>query len=112
LIDPALDRAAAVLQKKCDSFVVSAYQDTKLYKTIDDFVKSMKPEEKPRAIIVGSPPFWRGSDVPGRDLELKLIQHFPGVALFIEKPVSTGPYATALDIAKRIEAAGNICSVG
>lgn len=83
-----------------------------MYKTIDDFAKSMKPEEKPRAIIVGSPPFWRGSDQPGRDLELKLLQYFPGVALFIEKPVSTGPSTTALEISKKIEAAGNICSVG
>ncbi|CAE6437052.1 hypothetical protein ACGC1H_004451 [Rhizoctonia solani] len=112
LIDPALDRAAAALQKKRDSFVVSAYQDTKMYKTIDDFAKSMTPEDKPRAIIVGSPPHWRGTDLPGRDLELKLLQYFPGVALFIEKPVSTGPYTTALDIAKKIEAAGNLCSVG
>ncbi|CAE6457383.1 unnamed protein product [Rhizoctonia solani] len=112
LIDPALDRASAALQKKRDSFVVSAYQDTKMYKTIDDFAKSMTPDDKPRAIIVGSPPHWRGSDLPGRDLELKLIKYFPGVAMFIEKPVSTGPYTTALNISKQIEAAGNICSVG
>ncbi|KAG8715602.1 hypothetical protein FRC11_002489 [Ceratobasidium sp. 423] len=112
LIDPALDRAAAALQKKCDSFVVSAYQDTKMYKTIDDFAKSMTPNEKPRAIIVGSPPHWRGTDLPGRDLELKLLQYFPGVALFIEKPVSTGLHTTALEIGKKIEDAGNVCSVG
>ncbi|CAE6516675.1 unnamed protein product [Rhizoctonia solani] len=112
LIDPALDRAAAALQKKRDSFVVSAYQDTKMYKTIDEFAKSMTPSEKPRAIVVGSPPHWRGTDLPGRDLELKLLQHFPGVAMFIEKPVSTGPYTTALDISRKIEAAGNLCSVG
>ncbi|KAF8758603.1 putative oxidoreductase C terminal [Rhizoctonia solani] len=93
LIDPALDRASAVLQKKRDSFVVSAYQNTKMYKTIDDFAKSMTPEEKPRAIIVGSPPHWRGSDLPG-------------------KPVSTGPHTTALDISRRITEAGNVCSVG
>ncbi|KAG8764294.1 hypothetical protein FRC11_005098 [Ceratobasidium sp. 423] len=51
LIDPALDRASAVLQKKRDSFVLSAYQNTKMYKTVDDFAKSMTPDEKPRAII-------------------------------------------------------------
>ncbi|KAG8747660.1 hypothetical protein FRC10_000203 [Ceratobasidium sp. 414] len=83
-----------------------------MYKTIDDFAKAMRPEDRPRAIIVGSPPHWRGSDQPGRDLELKLLQYFPGVALFIEKPVSTGPYTVVLDIAKKIEAAGNVCSVG
>ncbi|CAE6468740.1 unnamed protein product [Rhizoctonia solani] len=111
LIDPALDRASAALQKKRDSFVVSAYQDTKMYKTIEDFARSMTPDDKPRAIVVGSPPYWRGTDLPGRDLELKLLQYFPGVAMFIEKPVSTGPFTTALDIGKKIEAAGNLCSL-
>lgn len=83
-----------------------------MYKTIDDFARSMRPEDKPRVIVVGSPPHWRGSDQPGRDLELKLLQYFPGVALFIEKPVATGPYTVALDIGRKIQDAGNVCSVG
>ena len=112
LIDPALDRASAVLQKKRDSFVVSAYQNTAMYKSIDDFARSMRPEDKPRVIVVGSPPHWRGSDQPGRDLELKLLQYFPDVALFIEKPVATGPYTIAMDIGRKIQDAGNVCSVG
>jgi len=61
---------------------------------------------------VGSPPQFRGSDVPGRDLELLLLKYFPGVALFIEKPVSTGPYTKAVEIGRKIQEAGNICSVG
>jgi len=55
LIDPAIERATAVLQKKCDSFVVSAYQDTRVFKTLEDFVKNMAPRDRPRAVIVGSP---------------------------------------------------------
>lgn len=115
LIDPAIDRAAAVLQKKCDSFVVSAYQDTRVYKTLDDFVKNMTPKERPRAIIIGSPPMFRGSLQPGRDVEVQILRHFPGVAMFIEKPIATGPYEYAKDgyeIAKMITETKTICSVG
>ncbi|EEB87334.1 hypothetical protein MPER_15354, partial [Moniliophthora perniciosa FA553] len=38
IIDPAIERATAVIQKKCDSFVVSAYEKTRVFKTLDDFV--------------------------------------------------------------------------
>ncbi|KAF8654122.1 hypothetical protein AX16_003654 [Volvariella volvacea WC 439] len=115
LIDPATERAAAVLQKKCDSFVVSAYQDTRIYKTLEDFVKAMTPKERPRAIIVGSPPMFRGSLQSGRDIETQILKHFPGVALFIEKPVATGPkeeIEEAYKIAKAIKASNTVCSIG
>ncbi|EKM82733.1 hypothetical protein AGABI1DRAFT_82474 [Agaricus bisporus var. burnettii JB137-S8] len=115
LIDPAIDRATAVLQKKCDSFVVSAYQDTRVYKTLDDFVKNMTPKERPRAIIIGSPPMFRGSLQPGRDVEMQILKHFPGVAMFVEKPIATGSYEHAQDgyvIAKMITETKTICSVG
>lgn len=115
LIDPAIDRATAVLQKKCDSFVVSAYQDTRVYKTLDDFVKNMTLRERPRAIIIGSPPMFRGCLQPGKDVEVQILKHFPGVAMFIEKPIATGPYQYLQDgfqIAKMITETKTICSVG
>ncbi|KAF7322933.1 hypothetical protein HMN09_00072800 [Mycena chlorophos] len=115
LIDPAIERATAVLQKKCDSFVVSAYQDTRVFKTLEDFVKNMAPKDRPRAVIVGSPPMFRGSLVPGRDIEMQILKYFPGVAMFIEKPVATGPKAEIQDaftIAKTIQDTKTICSVG
>jgi predicted dehydrogenase len=115
LIDPAIERATAVLQKKCDSFVVSAYQDTRVYKTLDDFVKNMTPRERPRAIIIGSPPMFRGSLRAGKDVEVQILKHFPGVAMFIEKPIATGPHEYLQDgfqIAKMITETKTICSVG
>ncbi|KAF5380876.1 hypothetical protein D9615_003901 [Tricholomella constricta] len=115
LIDPAIERATAVLQKKCDSFVVSAYQDTRVFKTLEDFVKNMSPKDRPRAVIVGSPPMFRGSLQPGRDIEMQILKHFPGVAMFIEKPVATGPHheiEDAFTIAKTITDSKTICSVG
>ena len=64
------------------------------------------------AIIIGSPPAYRGSDLPGADIELKLIKYFPGVALFVEKPVATGPVERSLKVAKAIKESGAVCSVG
>jgi len=110
-----VERATSVLQKKCDSFVVSAYQDTRVFKTFEDFVKNMSPRDRPHAIIVGSPPMFRGSTKPGRDIELQILKHFPGVAMFIEKPIATGSEDEISDgfiIAKMIEDSNTICSVG
>lgn len=50
LIDPAVDHAAMVLQKKRDSFVVSAYEKTRIFKTLEDFVSSHNPEESPQCV--------------------------------------------------------------
>ncbi|KAI0273402.1 putative oxidoreductase C terminal-domain-containing protein [Gloeopeniophorella convolvens] len=115
LIDPAIDRATAVLAKKCETFVRSAYEKTRVFKTLDDFVKAMTPYDRPRAIIVGSPPMFRGTTQPGRDMELQVLRHFPGVALFIEKPIATGPEGElqeAFKVSKAILDSGVVCSVG
>jgi hypothetical protein len=115
LIDPAIERATSVLQKKCDSFVRSAYQDTRVYKSLDEFVRNMTPKEKPRAFVVGSPPMFRGTLKPGRDIEAQILKNFPGVAMFIEKPVATGPVEEIDDlfkISKMITDSKTVCSVG
>ncbi|KAF9567505.1 hypothetical protein CPC08DRAFT_732967 [Agrocybe pediades] len=115
LIDPAVDRATAVLQKKCESFVVSAYQDTRIFKTFEDFIKNMSPRDRPRAIIIGSPPMFRGTTNPGRDIEMQILQHFPGVPMFVEKPIATGPESeldNTFQVAKAIADSGTLCSVG
>jgi hypothetical protein len=95
--------------------VVSAYQNTRVFKTLEDFIKSMTPKEMPRAFIVGSPPQYRGSLQQGRDIEMQIIKHFPGVAIFLEKPIATGPVSELDDlftISKTIHDTKTICSVG
>jgi hypothetical protein len=75
----------------------------------------MSPRVRPKAIIVGSPPMYRGSTKPGRDIELQILKYFPGVAMFIEKPIATGTEDEISDgykIAKVIEDSNTICSVG
>ncbi|SRR6266702_1465762 len=115
LIDPNIERASAVLFKKRETFVRSAYEHTRIFKTLDEFVKSMLPRDRPRAVIVGSPPMFRGTTSPGRDIELQILRHFPGVALFIEKPIATGPedeIAEAFKVSQAIVDSGAVCSVG
>ncbi|KAI0093915.1 putative oxidoreductase C terminal-domain-containing protein [Irpex rosettiformis] len=115
LIDPAVERATATLQKKRETFVRSAYENTRVYKTLDDFISNMTPNQAPRVFVVGSPPMFRGTQQPGRDVEMQIVKHFPGVAIFIEKPVATGPSSEideAFKVAKFIEDSKIICSVG
>ena len=61
---------------------------------------------------MGSPPAFRGSDIPGADLELLLLKYFPKVALFIEKPVSTHSVEKAMFVSNRVLNSGIVCSVG
>jgi hypothetical protein len=65
-----------------------------------------------RCIVIGCPPNFRGSDVQGKDLELKCLKLFPDVPLFVEKPVAAGPVRECFAVAKKIKESGVICSVG
>lgn len=115
LIDPAVERAKSVLAMKCDTFVRSAYENTRVCKTLQEFVETMSKKELPRAVIVGSPPMFRGTTQAGRDIEIQILKYFPGVALFIEKPIATGTgdeLPEAFQVAKTIKNSGTVCSVG
>ena len=112
LIDPSYERAAKVLKTKCDSFVLSAYKDTVVYPTMEAYLESLKPEQHPHAVWVGSPPAFRGRTEPGRNIEEVLAKGLPGVPLFIEKPLSTGPVDQAFDVAKGIKDSNTLVSVG
>ncbi|KIK59734.1 hypothetical protein GYMLUDRAFT_44169 [Collybiopsis luxurians FD-317 M1] len=115
LIDPAVERAKEVLRKKCDSFVISAYENTRVYKNFDEFHKNLPKNLRPRVFVVGSPPMFRGTLQAGRDIETQILKYYPGVALFIEKPIATGPHGEieeAFKIAKQIEDTRTVCSIG
>lgn len=63
IIDPAIHRSKQVKEAKCATFVEKAYENAKLCKDLDEFVKGMTPEEKPNAIIIGSPAQFHGSNL-------------------------------------------------
>ena len=54
------------------------------------------------AIVIGSPPLYRGGPKPGQDLELQLLKHFPDIAMFVEKPVATGAYLSRTSRARPV----------
>ncbi|KAJ9096332.1 hypothetical protein QFC21_005152 [Naganishia friedmannii] len=119
LIDPNVERSQAVLDGKRASFVESAYRDTKVFQTIEDFQAQMTKKTEPRgtshpgrAIVVGSPPAYRGGTTKANDLELQLLKLFPHSHYFIEKPVACGPVEEAKEVTQELVKAGNIVSVG
>ncbi|EIW69432.1 hypothetical protein TREMEDRAFT_43977 [Tremella mesenterica DSM 1558] len=114
LIDPNLSRAQTVIDGKRASFVESAYRDTELFKTIEDYHAALKARKSkdPHAIVVGCPPAYRGGTTKGTDLELQLLKYFPKTAYFVEKPVGTGTIEAARTVTEELINNGNIVSVG
>ncbi|KAH9466733.1 hypothetical protein MJO28_000674 [Puccinia striiformis f. sp. tritici] len=112
IIDPAIHRAKEVMTVKCATFVEAAYKDAKLCKSLDEFVGIIKPTEVPHAIVIGSPAQFHGSDLPGQDLELQCLKHFPEAALFVEKPISCAPVKSCYALAKILDDKKSVVSVG
>jgi len=58
---------------------------------------------------------FRGTTTSGKDIEMQILKFLPGVAIFVEKPVATGPVTDiqdAFEVSKFIAASGVPCSVG
>ncbi|KAI0632531.1 putative oxidoreductase C terminal-domain-containing protein [Trametes polyzona] len=89
LVDLDESRAKAALDTKLASPAAAAYASCEIFSTVADAARALL-SSLPNLAIVGAPPFARGTDIPGRDLELQLANAFPHCALFIEKPVSSG----------------------
>ncbi|GAA5939701.1 hypothetical protein JCM10213_007768 [Rhodosporidiobolus nylandii] len=114
IIDPVTTAAEARLKVKRNSFVESAYRDTRICSSLDDFVSTMKEHERPHAFIVGSPAAFRGSVQQGRDFEMQVLKHFPKntPAMFIEKPLSADSVESALTVSKALVDSKTVVSVG
>ncbi|KAI0647674.1 putative oxidoreductase C terminal-domain-containing protein [Trametes meyenii] len=89
LVDIDVSRAQAAIDAKLRSPAAEAYAQCKAFPTVVDAARFLL-SVKPQVAIVGAPPFARGTDIVGRDLELQLVEAFPTCALFVEKPVSSG----------------------
>ena len=83
IIDPVQARAKDVLDSKLASPVKEAYKATVLFRDTGEYIG-----EQPNAVFIGTPPEYRGTMIPGRDVEIAATKKFPSSALFIEKPVS------------------------
>ncbi|KAI0695772.1 putative oxidoreductase C terminal-domain-containing protein [Cerioporus squamosus] len=113
LIDVDETRANAALAPKLESETTRpAWSDCQLFPTVADAALALTPERIPQVALVGAPPFVRGSDVPGQDLELQLVSAFPDCALLVEKPVSSGPEDACWRVTKVLEDSRAIVGVG
>lgn len=54
----------------------------------------------------------RGSTRHGRNAEIQLIGMFPGIALFMEKPLSMDTFEEVTAVSDALKEAGTITSVG
>ncbi|KAI0755336.1 putative oxidoreductase C terminal-domain-containing protein [Daedaleopsis nitida] len=110
LVDVDTARATAVLNAKLIASAeaperVDAWSSCKSFSSITEAAHSLNPADHPHMAIVGAPPHARGTDVPGRDLELQLASAFPDCSLFVEKPVSSGPEDACWRVAEALQAA-------
>lgn len=97
---------------KRNSFVLSAYKDTVIYSSIEEYLAAVTPETEPHAMWVGSPPAFRGRLEAGRNLEVLVSDRLPKTGMFVEKPVTTGPVSEVAAVARHIKERGNVVSVG
>lgn len=111
LVDPSAERAQAVLQAKGLTSAAQAYARTTIYPSIDAATDALTTRH-PALVLLGSPPAYRGRLAEGLDAERRLVDAFPKSALFVEKPVSTGPVEDAMGVAQVLEGRKNIVSVG
>ncbi|KAH9942270.1 putative oxidoreductase C terminal-domain-containing protein [Epithele typhae] len=112
LIDPDAARADVALTSKLASPAASSWKDCKALPSVAAAAGVLALGALPRLAIVGAPPGVRGSDEPGRDLELQLARAFPGCALFVEKPVSSGGAEGCWRVARELAARGTLVGVG
>lgn len=54
----------------------------------------------------------RGSTKEGRNAEIQLIRMFPGISLFMEKPISMDSFEEVTAVADALRDEGTISSVG
>ncbi|KAI0712665.1 putative oxidoreductase C terminal-domain-containing protein [Earliella scabrosa] len=112
LIDIDTARAAAALDSKLNSDQRAAWSSCKVFPSVAEASRALDHGLVPHFAIVGIPPFARGTDIPGRDLELQLVSVFPRCALFVEKPVSSGPEDACWRVAQALAARGTKVGVG
>ncbi|OCH91615.1 hypothetical protein OBBRIDRAFT_818698 [Obba rivulosa] len=112
LVDPDTARAKSALEGKLASGAAPSYTRCRIFPTITEAAAGLSADERPRLVIVGAPPFARGTDISGQDLELQLVQAFPDAALFVEKPISSGPVDASWRVAAELERRKTLVSVG
>ncbi|KAK9446904.1 putative oxidoreductase C terminal-domain-containing protein [Limtongia smithiae] len=112
IIDPDPVRVAHVLAQKAASSAANAYTSTKHFANLDEGLPFLLTAEID-LFILGVPPLFRGTELPGRDLELQILKHFgTKPTIFMEKPVSATRPEAPIGVAKMLTDAGMAIGVG
>ncbi|KAI1359001.1 putative oxidoreductase C terminal-domain-containing protein [Xylaria arbuscula] len=114
VVDPSVERVQQVLEQKKSSAAASCYSHASHYTTLNEAAERLKSRGiRPRLIILGVPPQFRGTILPGRNLEQQVIAAFGSEpSIFCEKPVSTALPYKSLPVVDLLHEAGNKISVG
>ncbi|KAG9529378.1 hypothetical protein KCU93_g3532, partial [Aureobasidium melanogenum] len=114
IVDPSIERVTQVLEQKQSSLAASCYVGAQQYHSVEDAKLGLaKSDLSPDLVVLGSPPYYRGTEHLGRDLELQIIAAFgPACTIFAEKPVSTARPEQSFPVVKALAASGNAVSVG
>jgi predicted dehydrogenase len=119
IVDPNSDRFEWVMNRKRTSSAKGSYADTRHYTTIEQAASHRKVTDEDakngpvHLIMLASPPEFRGSMSPGRDLEAQLVAAFGSEpAIFAEKPVTIGSSDGAYAVAHHLSKSGNLVGVG
>ena len=104
LVDPNSERSKQTLHFKNNSFVTPAYKDTEVYPDLQSYLANLSDDKRP--------PAFRGRLEKGRDLEIQLSNALPGTAMFIEKPISTGPVEEVLRVGEQLRERAGLVGVG
>ncbi|KAK4689723.1 hypothetical protein P7C73_g374, partial [Tremellales sp. Uapishka_1] len=109
LVDPDVKRARIRLDEKVGAGI-HGYKDTKVFPSIKEAGSGLSTSETPQMGLLGIQPTYRGSTAPGKDAELEVKRYFPGIAIFVEKPISSSPLSEVQAVCSQLE--GTISSVG
>ncbi|CAA90817.1 NAD binding dehydrogenase [Schizosaccharomyces pombe] len=114
LINPLINESERVLKSKCASDVAFAYENTKTYVSVTEYLEYLDshPEDVPSAYLIGIPPDFHGCTTPGMDMELEILRKYPNAALFIEKPITSAPVQGAFNLVHELEKYHAIISIG
>ncbi|KAJ5815101.1 hypothetical protein N7474_006878 [Penicillium riverlandense] len=114
IVDPSLERVNEVLSAKATSAAAPSYIDCRHFLSLEDANSKIRKEGHiPDIIILGAPPHFRGTQLPWRDLETRIIAAFGSKpAIFCEKPVSTARPDLSQQVLELFERSGNTIAVG
>ena len=63
-------------------------------------------------MFIGTPPVFRGTLLPGKDIDIVVALQFPSASLFVEKPVATARVGDVHHLTRRLDETNTFVAVG